>query len=588
VFARLRLSRDLAAALREAQSAQQRGHPDEADALYRKALRLDPDHVPALYNRGLLLLRAGRFDEAETHFREAVARQPKFAEGHNAAGLAARMAGRPEAAIAHYERALAARSDYAEAENNWGAVLKALEQFEAAAGHYRNALALKPDYAEAENNLGAALRAMGRPEEAIAHLRRALALKPDLAEAHSNLGASLQLIDRHDEALACFDRAVALKPDLAEAHHGRGIALNTLGCLNAARPALETAVELDPRRAEFYGALAQSKRLDDGDKHRALLDELARDIDALSQREQIELHFALGKVNADLGRHQRAFGHFRSGNALKRRQVAYDEAATLAQFERIEVVFGAELIRARAGIGHPSPAPVFVFGMPRSGTTLVEQVLASHPRVHGGGERGDFAAAMAGRGGVDALDGATLRAIGGSYAETAAALAPAAARVTDKMPGNFRFAGLIHLALPNARLIHVSRNPIDTCLSCFTTLFGGDQPFSYDLGELGRYYRAYAKLMAHWRRVLPSGVMLEVQYEAVIDDLATQARRIIAHCGLEWDPACLDFHRTRRPVWTASAVQVRQPLYQTSVGRWLPYKDMLEPLFAALGADRPG
>ena len=566
--------------------SQQQGRLAEADTFYLKALSLDPGHVPALYNRGLLLLRRGRFDEAAELLHRAGERDPAFAEAHNAAGIAARLAGRCEEAIAHYQRALAARPDYAEAENNWGAALKTLERFDEAAVHYRRALALKPDYAEAWNNLGAALRAQGRHDEAAAHFERAIALKPDLAEAHSNLGTVLQLTERHGEALMHFDQALALKPDLAEAHHGRGVALNTLGRLDAARAALETAVELSPRRAEFYGALAQSKRLDDGDRHRVLLDDLAREIDRLPASEQIELHFALGKVHADLGRYQQSFRHLAAGNALKRRRVAYDEPEALAALAQMQSWFSADLMRARAGLGDPSATPVFIVGMPRSGSTLVEQIIASHPEAHGGGERGDFAAAVGGIGRFGDLDAAALRGIGDRYLERARALAPDAARITDKMPGNFRFAGLIHLALPNARIIHTVRDPIDTCLSCYSMLFGGDLPFAYDLAELGRYYRAYIALMAHWRRVLPEGVMLDVQYEDLVGDFEAQARRIIGHCGLGWDDACLEFHQTQRPVWTASAVQVRRPLYQSSVGRWLAYKDELGPLFAALGPDR--
>jgi hypothetical protein len=231
--------------------------------------------------------------------------------------------------------------------------------------------------------------------------------------------------------------------------------------------------------------------------------------------------------------------------------------------------------------------------MPRSGTTLVEQILASHPSVYGAGELTELVDIVAGLGGprgvfanfpenVRAMSRVQLRDLRTRYLERVSALAPAASRITDKMPANFRFAGLIHLALPNARIIHTRRDPIDTCLSCFSLLFSGDQPHTYDLGELGRYYRAYAALMEHWCGVLPQGVMIDVQYEELVTDFERQARRIVAHCGLDWDAACLDFHKTRRPVPTASAVQVRQPIYRTSIGRWQPCRDMLGPLLAAL------
>jgi hypothetical protein len=242
--------------------------------------------------------------------------------------------------------------------------------------------------------------------------------------------------------------------------------------------------------------------------------------------------------------------------------------------------------------------PLFILGMPRSGTTLVEQILASHSEVFGAGELRTFERSV---GGLDGPDGAPasfpegvaslsaeqFRRLGAIYVEGVAPMA-SAQRITDKMPLNFLFIGLIHLALPNARIIHTRRDPVDTCLSCFSTLFTGEHRVAYELGELGRYYRAYERLMAHWRGVLPMGVMLEVTYEDLVADFDREARRIVAHCGLEWEDACFDFHLTRRPVRTASAAQVRQPIYKSSVGRWRPYKHLLRPLLEALAVDLPG
>jgi hypothetical protein len=225
--------------------------------------------------------------------------------------------------------------------------------------------------------------------------------------------------------------------------------------------------------------------------------------------------------------------------------------------------------------------------MARSGTSLVEQILASHPKVFGAGELKTLMDSVATPfpDVISSIGGQGLREIGAKYVAEIRRLSPNAERIVDKMPANYRFAGLIHLALPNARIIHVCRNPLDTCFSCFSILFGGEQRYSYDLGELGRYYRCYEKLMEHWRRVLPPGVMLEVEYEKLIEDLEGEARRVIAHCDLEWDAACLSFHETERPVRTASAQQVRQPVYRSSIGRWRPYARPLSPLIEALGVD---
>jgi len=254
-----------------------------------------------------------------------------------------------------------------------------------------------------------------------------------------------------------------------------------------------------------------------------------------------------------------------------------------------------ELMQEKRGGGDRSAAPVFVLGMPRSGTTLVEQILASHSKVFGAGELETFGATVASfarsrhatHGIVDllpTLSGEDVRAIGADYLARIRPAAGAAERIVNKLPSNYLFVGIIHLALPNARIIHTLRDPVDTCFSNFSLLFAETQAFAYDLGELGRYYKAYDAIMRHWRDVLPPGVMLDVRYEDLVDDVEANARRIIAHCGLDWEDGCLTFHQTRRPVRTASSAQVRQPIYRSSVGRWRPYRDLLQPLLDALDA----
>ncbi len=593
ILSRLNAARRLARDFRTALKLQQQHRLAEAERLYRSVLDRNPDHAQALYNLGLLRIRQGRLDGAIELFERALDRQPVFPEAHNAAGIALRLSNRHQEALDHYQKALAAKPDYAEVENNIGLALRALDRQVEAIAHYQRALAIRPDYAEAENNLGAAWRALHRYDEAARHYRQALTLNPASAAAHGNLSAALQLQGRHDEALIHAERALALAPGFAEAHHGRGTILRTLGRLDEARQALERAIDLAPRRAEFYRSLAEAKHFTDDDPHRALIETLARDMTALPAEDRVHLHFALGKVYDDLGWHERAFSHLTAGNAQKRGQLLYNEEAVLGRLDRFRTLFSAEVMRERSGEGEPSPAPIFIIGMPRSGTSLAEQMLASHPEIHGAGELGDFEAAVAALGGADGVPAdigpVELRAIGADYLARVTVLAPRARRITDKMPANFRFAGLIHLALPEARIIHMRRDPVDTCLSCFSILFGGDQPFAYDLGELGRYYAAYQRLMQHWRAVLPPGVMLDVQYETLVGDFEAEARRMLAHCGLEWDEACRDFHKTQRPVHTASAVQVRQPLYRSSIGRWRPPEEALRPLLDALaGADPAG
>jgi tetratricopeptide (TPR) repeat protein len=563
------------------------GRAADALAPLERALALDAEAAAVWSAKGTALQALGRLEDAVLCHRRALALAPEHAPAHNNIATTLQALGRDEEADAHYARALALDAAAADIHVNRGKALHRLGRDEEAIVHYRQALALAPEDAEALNDLGNALQSLGRHGEAIERYERALALRPDLAAARNNLANSLHALDRHDEAIAAYRAAIAARPAHAVALSNLGTALRELGRLAEARDAFERAVALAPERALFHLNLAEMKRFAAGDPQLAALEELARTAPALAEEEQVALHFALTKARADLGDHAAAFRHLRQANALKRRAIAYDEAATLAQLARLGACFPPALMRDKAGQGDVSERPVFIFGMPRSGSSLVEQILASHPQIHGAGELTDFPALARGllpafpEGAADLPAGA-LRELGGRYAVALAARAPAARRITDKLPANFQLAGLIHLALPNARLIHVRRDPLDTCWSCFATLFTAGQPFAYELGELGRYHRAYQAVMAHWRATLPPGAMLEIDYEDVVADVEGAARRMIGFCGLDWDPACLAFHATQRPVRTASAAQVRQPIYDSSIGRWRPYAAELGPLLAAL------
>jgi tetratricopeptide (TPR) repeat protein len=565
--------------------------PDAAIVHYAKTLAITPNHAEAHNNLGMALQALGRLEEAAAHYEKALAIKPELAGAHCNLGSLLRIRGRPEAAVAHYEQALLTAADDAQAHCNLGNTLSALGRCQEAMAHYTRALAIKPDFAKAHNNLGNLLQRLGSPKQAMVHYQQALAIVPDYAAAHCNLGSALLSLNRSRDAMLHYEKALATNGDLAEAHHGVGIALQALGELEEAVAAFERAIRLGPRRTDFHLALAQCKRFTADDPRLAAIETLARDMLALSEDNQIALHFALGKAYADLAQHPRAFEHLAAGNALKRRRTAYDEARTLSGFEELRATLTPELMRTYRGVGDPTAVPLFVVGMPRSGTTLIEQILSSHSRVFGAGEISDFRESIPNVNANEAviairqvvLSAPALRQLAARYLDRIRSAAPTVDRIVDKMPANFALVGLIHLALPNARIIHALRDPIDTCLSCFSTLFVGEQPYAYDLGELGRYYRGYQALMDYWRTVLPPNILLEVRYEDLVHDLEAQARRILTHCGLPWEKTCLDFHQTRRSVRTASCVQVRQPIYHGSVGRWRPYAKELKPLLQALG-----
>jgi tetratricopeptide (TPR) repeat protein len=603
------------------------GQGDAALAAGHRALTIDPNLPQALNNVGIVHYERGQFDDAVAHYRRAVALAPGYAEAHSNLGNALRAQKKYDEALIAYRQARRLRPDYADAINNMGTALREMGRADEAESTYRHALALRPNDPGVLNNLALALKDDEQFDEAIALLGRSLAADPDnvktltylalvrleqkrIADAEIATQRALSLSgddaqalnamglvrfeqQNTDDALALFRRAVALKPDLADTHNNIGNILKEDGKLAAARAEYERAVELDPREAAYYFNLADSKKFIEGDAHLVAMEELADHAAALPDTARTRLDFALSKAYDDLGRFDDAFRRMREGSARKRRRIDYDEARMFGYFDRIRATFDRSLLE-RVQDGQPSSLPVFVVGMPRSGTTLIEQILASHPEVHGAGELVDFSRladrihdadgkALRYPDDMSALTSDQLRELGKAYVGVLRAMAPDAERVTDKMPGNFLFLGLIHLALPGARIIHVRRDARDTCLSCYSKLFSAEQDFSYDLGELGRYYRKYAELMDHWRDVLPEGRMLEVRYEDVIADLETSARRIVDHCGLAWNPACLVFHEARRPVRTASASQVRRPVYRTSEGRWRAYQGHLGPLLAALG-----
>jgi tetratricopeptide (TPR) repeat protein len=430
---------------------------------------------------------------------------------------------------------------------------------------------------------------------------RALYRAGRLAEAAALLAAlarGLTAAGRHDEAAMAFARAIDLVPDDPALHQQHGSALLTLGRATQAEAAFRRALALDPGFATTYLEICQSRRMHAGDADLAAMEALQARARTLPAIHRQSLGFALGKAYDDIGDHDRAFAHLEAANRLKRRELRYDVARDEKLFRRIEAVFDDALMARLAGAGPGAATPVFIIGMPRAGTTLVEQILASHADVFGAGEIGACAEVVGvghatnGRAliypdHIAALGRDACHAYGTAYLQRLTERGANAARITDKMPTNFVYAGLIPLMLPGARIIHCLREPADTCLSLFMRSFTEGQHYSYDLGELGRFYSAYRRLMAHWRRVLPEGCMMEIRYEDVVRDLEGAARRLVAHCGLDWDARCIAFHDTARPVATASVSQVREPLYGRAVARWRRYAHHLGPLLAALGEEGP-
>jgi tetratricopeptide (TPR) repeat protein len=604
---------------------------DEAVAAGQQAIALDPGLAQAHNNLGIAHFGRREYATAAECYRRAVALAPDLAEVHSNLGNALQAQGKFAEAIDTHQQAIALKPEYIDGYNNLATALRLMRRYGEAETYCRRALALNAQHTGVLNNLALCLIPQQRLEEALSLLslsaqldaanaqtfvllasllskrrqydkaraacERALALEPSQPEALNVLGIIAFEQGRAEEAVLYHRRALELVPGLAHGHCNLANAFKELGRLDDARDAYKAALRGDPQMASAYFGLADVHRFTPGDPVLVAMERLAERIESLDSQDQIELRFALGKAYADLGRFEQSFQHSLDGNSMKRCLIDYDESRMFDLFDRIRDVFTSEVLRRKGGAGDPSRAPVLIVGMPRSGTTLIEQILASHPKAFGAGELRDLGEVIAAHCDLAAvpaayperlrdMPGEVLGRIGAGYAARLRRRAPTAERIIDKLPVNFLHLGLLHLALPNARIIHARRDPIDTCVSCFTRLFGGEQQFSYDLGELGRYYCRYESLMAHWRATLPPGAMLEVDYEQVVDDLETQARHIVDYCGLEWDEACLRFYETKRQVHTSSAAQVRQPIYRSAVGRWRPYRRWLGPLLKELGVEQ--
>ena len=437
---------------------------------------------------------------------------------------------------------------------------------------------------------GIALQTQGKLLEAAETYAALLRDDPQNADAWHLLG-TIEIERRNlDNAFNLVSKALAIQPDSPVFHHNIAYIHGALGRLTEAETHYRRSIALSPGYAEAYFNLSGSAKFTTDDPIIPNLETLLGH-DGFSDRDRCFLHFAAGKIYDDIGDTDTAFAHYRAGNAAKGAQT--NPAYSRDYIDALIQVFDAEFLRSRAGIGSRSERPVFIVGMPRSGTSLAEQILASHGAVHGAGELADLdsiAKALPEHAAepvsyprcLTTLDGRHITGLADAFLRRLAEMAPAAERVVDKAPLNFRHLGLIALMLPAACVIHCRRDPLDTCLSCYFQNFARGQEYSFDLAELGRFYSDYRRLMDHWRAVLPLRIF-ELDYEDLVRRPEPVSRALVDFCGLDWDPACAQAHRTARSVRTASRWQVRQPIYGSSVGRARAYARHLGPLIDALG-----
>ena len=553
------------------------------DALSRRS-----GFAGAHLNLGNVYRDMGLLAEAEEQYRQAANIQPDFSVAHNNIGLILKETNREPEAIDCFKKAIAISPGNVEALSNLGNTLFNLNRVDEAIKQYELALEIAPDYAVAHCNLGNALKVNGRTEDAMTHYRRAIAIDPGFAMALCSLGTALDDLGRPEDAIAEYQRALAIQPDYAQAHHNLGNALDKVGRQKDAIAHYQRAIALTPDYAEAYRNLARLS------PKTVPLDALTRLLEkpALSERDAIHCHFALGDTYAGDAKHDIAFAHYASGNALKRKAINYDPQTYAAYIDSLIKVYSKDWIRTWGPDGSSSDLPVFIVGVPRSGTSLVEQIVSSHPQVHGAGEL--VAMVNLENGLPDRIQSATpypecmplltgpdTLNLAQTYLDELTRHCGPEKRITDKLPGNFLGIGLIKKLFPNARIISCQRNAMDVCTSNFFNYFEFGNEYSFDLEELGRHYLDSRRLMKHWHDVFPSQIFT-VQYESLVTNQETITRQLIGYLGLEWDDRCLDFHESTRAVNSFSSRQVRERIYTRSVDRWKLYEEQLAPLAAVL------
>ncbi|MBZ9989148.1 sulfotransferase [Mesorhizobium sp. BH1-1-5] len=541
--------------------------------------------------KALQLHQAGRRQEAEALYRQVLGQQPNHAAALHFLGLLLHQTGRSEEGLDLLEQSVTLQPENADFLNNMGTVMRDLGRVPAAIDFFRGAVDIRPDQLAARDNLGSSLTQLGQFDAAEEIYRGTIGRNPFHVRARIGLAETLQEAGRLDEAIKLFREALSIRPKDAELLYGLGVAMMEKGKLDEAADFARQALAVAPNMARAWLLLTQVKRQTERDKELAGMEaEHAKAPQGSLAR--MQLSFGLGKVNDDLKDYGRAFDYFAEGNAIRRKGIGYDTARTRGEFEAMKAAFDTAFFEKHKPSGISDDTPIFVVGMPRSGTTLVEQIIASHPQVLGAGELnilktavgkqfpmnmpGGFPAGIA-----DMPDKAFAEA-GQAYLDMLHSRYPGYRHVTDKMPGNFLLVGFLHMMLPKAKIVHCARDAAATCLSIFKVHFRGDSHrYGYDLGELADFHNLYTDIMAHWHKVLP-GVVHDVRYEDFVADQEGQTRALMAYLGLPWDDKVLSFHETDRPVRTASAAQVRQPMYQGSVDLWKRYGDRLKPLLDKL------
>lgn len=559
------------------------GRPAEAEGCYRKAILQKPDFARGHSNMAICLIDQERMEDAAMHAGYATVFDPQYAEGWTNLGIARRHLGDLDGAENAARRAVALQPASAEGFIDLATILMITERMDEAEINLNQALRLKPDSVRIYIKLANVLERAQRMDESLNMLERAIALSPEMSDLHLRKASLLFMLNRIESSRAAIDRAIALQPDNPSAHALMSEIEQSHGNIPAAEAQLRQAIDLRPDIPFFYASLSKVKKFTPADPDMTAMLDMVGTAKKFGVEQDIALHYALFKAYEDCGDIDSAFYHLKTGADLKRSIVTYDRAATEQSVTDAKTLYTPAFFDAAKGKGCKTTRPIFIVGMPRSGTTLTEQILSSHPDVFGAGELYDLTASEYDLGALITPENAGQ--LGNIYASRIERINSAAKFVTDKMPGNFIRIGLIAAAMPNAKIIHCRRDAVDTCLSCYKQIFARGQYWSYDLEDLGHFYKCYEDIMSHWRNVLP-GRFYEINYEALVNDPDGETRKLVNYAGTGWNDACLTPHLNKRSILTASKAQVIQPVYKTSVESWRKYEDYIEPLIKMVAPEK--
>ncbi len=566
---------------------------EQAKEQQLKALKYDRKNIHALNNLGSICKENKDLDGAIDYYRKVLEIDPDYIESRNNLGGVMIDAEQAREAIEVLLPIVHQNPRHAEAHRNLGRAFMQQEEWERAERGLRTCLEIEPQHVKAKIELSRVLQELRKTKNALEAVQEAVELEPDAAGARMQLGQMYSENGDSREAGAEYNRALELDPELLPAYMARGHWYMEEGRFDQARSDFEHVLESeDGDLFSVHTALVNLDKVTEDNKSFHVLKAMGSETEEMLNSKLISYHFAMGKSYDDLGDHDKAFEHFDQGCHLKRGSVDYDPQIDADEVDGITKVFTPDRIEEMRAGAIDAVDPIFVVGMPRSGTTLTETILGSHPDVYPAGELPDLNrtfsinASRAEGGFVTNADRMSAEALGEcaqDYVDVIRKIAPGSARVSDKMPANYRLVGFIHALMPNAKIIHIQRDPLDTCLSNYTKLFRHSLYQTYDQQELGRYYNGYLKVMQHWREVLPEDAIYELEYEKLVSDNEAEVCRVLEYCGLEWDNACIEFFKTKRNVRTASVTQVRQPIYTSSVQRWRRYEKHLGPLMKVLG-----